>query len=43
MSSPLAFLRYALLAGGRLLVESGSLDVADDVFLLEWEEVLDAL
>jgi rifampicin phosphotransferase len=43
MNAPLAFLRYALLAGGRLLVECGSLGVVDDVFFLEWEEVLDAL
>ena len=43
MSAPLAFLRYALLAGGRLLVECGSLNVADDIFFLEREEVLDAL
>jgi rifampicin phosphotransferase len=43
VSAPLAFLRYALLAGGRLLVEFGSLDLADDVFFLEWEKVLDAL
>jgi pyruvate,water dikinase len=43
VSAPLAFLRYALLAGGRLLVEGGSLDHADDVFFLEWEEVLDAV
>jgi rifampicin phosphotransferase len=43
VSAPLAFLRYALLAGGRLLVEDGSLDLADDVFFLEWEELLDAL
>ncbi len=43
VSAPLAFLRYGLLAGSRLLVERGSLERSDDVFFLEWEEVLDAL
>ncbi|HKF76742.1 MAG TPA: PEP/pyruvate-binding domain-containing protein [Candidatus Dormibacteraeota bacterium] len=43
VSAPLAFLRYALLAAGRRLAGSESLDRSDDVFFLEWEELLDAL
>lgn len=43
LSAPLAFLRYALLAAGRLLVGRRSLDLAEDVFFLEWKEALDAL
>jgi pyruvate,water dikinase len=43
VSGPLALLRYALLAAGRRMVEGGSVQLTEDVFFLEWEEVLDAL
>ncbi len=43
VSAPLALLRYALLAAARRMVEGGSVELTEDVFFLEWGEVLDAL
>ncbi len=43
VSAPLALARFAVLEAGKRLAANGALESPDDVFLLQFEEVVDAL